>query len=84
MMENASTNTYLASHTIIQLASVIKLTFDSTQRHPKSEQRIKSGNINTIPQLIIVKPDSSRYGTSTHRTMIIGGNECVDTVLTKS
>jgi len=33
MMENASTNTYLASHTIIQLASVIKLTFHSTQRH---------------------------------------------------
>jgi len=42
--ENASTNTYLASHTIIQLASVIKLTFDSTQRHAKREQRIKSAN----------------------------------------
>ena len=56
--ENASTNlqgwktqvrkrqvriTYLASHTIIQLASLIELTFYSTQRHAKSEQRIKSG-----------------------------------------
>jgi len=75
--------TYLASHTIIQLASVIKLIFYSTQRHAKSEQRIKSGKHKHY-STAIVKPDSSRYDTSTHRTMRIGGNECVDTLLTKS
>ena len=75
MMENASTDTYLASHTIIQLASAIKLTFYSTQRHTEREQRQNQ---------LIVKPNSSRYGTSTHRTMRICGNECVDTLLTKS
>ena len=42
-VENASTNTYLSAETIIQLASVIKLIFYSTQRHPKSEQAVKSG-----------------------------------------
>ena len=72
----SSTNTYLSAETIIQLASVIKLTFYGTQRHAKSEQAIKSGKIRTVAQLI-VKPDSSRYGTSTHRTMRISGNECV-------
>ena len=82
-VENASTNTYLSAETIIQLASVIKLTFYSTQRHPKSKQAIKSEKIRTVPQLI-VKLDSSRYGTSTHRTTRIGGNVCVDTLLTKS
>ena len=38
---------YLASHTIIQLASVIKLTFYSRQRRAKREQRIKSANCKT-------------------------------------
>ena len=40
--ENASTNTYLSAETITQLASVIKMTFDSTQRRQKNEQAIKS------------------------------------------
>ena len=39
--------------------------------------------IKTVSRLI-VKPDGSRYCTSTHRAMTIGGNECVDTLLTKS
>ena len=79
-VENGSTNTYLSAETIVQLASVIKLTFYCTQRHRKREQAIKSRKISEL----IVKPDSSRYGTSTHGTMRIGGNECVDTLLTKS
>ena len=44
---------------------------------------ICNNKISSVSRLI-VKPDCSRYGTSTHGTMRTGGNECVDTLLTKS
>jgi hypothetical protein len=80
MVENASTETVSTNHKDGK-CKYGKLKYEYAMVENASTENVST--VNTVPRLI-VKPDGSRYCTSTNGTIRIGCNECVDTLLTKS